>query len=144
MLRIIKDSHHEGLLLVHRFRKVRPRRYHTRQIVELNARSTLEVPQTLKDHLAQIIDLIARIFVLNHLHREVDFLLVAVTLVEGVVFGNIVIDLHAQSHSGFVGPAPRHIFNRVSASAHHHRGYSKTKHELKALRMSLDAEIELA
>jgi len=112
--------------------------------VELNARSTLEVPQTLKDHLAQIVDLVARIFVLNHFHREVDLLLVAVTLVEGVIFGNAIVDLHAQSHSCFVGPAPRHIFNRVSASAHHHCGYSKAEHVLKAARMPLDAEIELA
>lgn len=45
-----------------------------------------------------------------------DLLVEAVTLKEGVIFGDVVVYLNAKSSSGLEGPASGHVLNCVAAA----------------------------
>lgn len=124
-MKYIKQSHHKGLLRVHRLRQVRPGRNNTGQVVELNPRGTFQISQSVKNSLPQVIDIIVRVLVLHDLYGEMDLLVVAIPRNEGIVFGNIIVDFDAQGHSRLVCPTSRHVLDSITSTPHHQRRHAE-------------------
>lgn len=84
--------------------------------MELQTWRALDLPQTLKDHSAQVVHVLGSVAVLDSPDGEVDLLVEAVTLEERVVLGDIVVYLNAKGSSSLEGPATGHVLDRVAAA----------------------------
>lgn len=59
-----------------------------------------------------------------------------------VIVRQLVCDLSSQCDSCFVGPAPGHVAYRVAASAEQHEGQIVLLHELHALGVAFQGQVE--
>lgn len=117
--KITISSNRKRLVIVLLILPARPRRQHTRQMVDLHARSPLNLSHVLQHLRSDIVELVCSILVLVVAHGKMYFLVKTVAMVILIVFGDRVLYLYTECHAGLIGPATRHVLNGVPAPAHH-------------------------
>lgn len=89
--------------------------------MEAHAWPDLRLLQVLADCLEDVLEVFAVVVILGRLDVEVDLVAVLpVVVVEVVVGGYLVVDFAAYHQTGFVGPASRHVLDRVASAAQQH------------------------
>ena len=101
--------------------------------------------QVLADGLDDVVNIVLGVEILLLVDFEVDLAaLLGIVVVENILLGNVVANLGAQHQPRLVGPAPRHVLNRVTASSQQHHRQPEALHEGQQLGMALDGQIEMA
>ena len=102
----------------------------SRRGVEAHAGSDLRFLQVLADGLEDVLEVFPVVVILDWLDIEVDLVVVlSIVVVEVIVSWNLVVDFAAQHQTGFVGPAPCHVLDRVASAAQQDHWNAKTLHE---------------
>mmetsp|Transcript_21840 Transcript_21840/g.55418 ORF Transcript_21840/g.55418 Transcript_21840/m.55418 type:complete len:490 (-) Transcript_21840:14-1483(-) len=114
-----------------------------RRLVERHAGCVVDLAQVLEEALLDLVEVLGRVEVLHIAGGDVQLEVRRVVL-EIVVIGQLVLDLFAERDGRLVGPAARDVADGVAAAAEQQRGQIELEHEVDALGVSLDREVEAA
>lgn len=112
-------------------------------IVIVVDRGGLDRLQILTDLLRRLLDLFASIEILLIAGPYVDLVL-RVEVHRVLICWNLVWDVLRTRHSRLIGPAARHVAQRVATTANQNHGHSEALHVLDALPMPPDRQVEQA
>ena len=88
--------------------------------MELDTRGSFYLLYVLEHLLSYVVYFLCCVFVFGLTDWVMDLLVETVSVVVLIVFWNVVVYLHPESYSCFIGPTSRYILDGVATSSHHY------------------------